>query len=66
MTPKRGKVRKVTDKERLDWVLNPGNMVHSFGLLWYAMTPVQQYVRRNPRAAIDAAIRASLRKVKPQ
>lgn len=54
---------KITDKQRLDWLLTSGNGVYDSedGWVWAMCgeTGYQSPTVDNPRAAIDAAIRAS-------
>lgn len=62
----RKKPARVTDTQRLDWVLNAGHVLYQYDHgFWHAMNEGEtneehgdRRARKNGRAAIDGAIRA--------
>lgn len=60
------KMTRVTDTQRLNWVLDPAHTIYREHGFWHAINDggysddpsVELRAKKNPRAAIDAAIRA--------
>lgn len=58
------KAKRITDKERLDWIIAGGRLNATFEVDWWVAYDKAgvQHGRRYPRAALDAAIKASRKK----